>query len=477
MDLPSGTFNEKELLDTLTKDSRQLTEFFVKAADDQTWSRQHLGLMQKIIAHLSRLFLEDNLPYELSEIAGKTLQTYPSLPTPQDLIVKLKDGESSVNSILFSMASGSFQSLALETSDCVLHMPKVSKRVFDRVREFFEKGAAVDLWRHEYAEVLDVYIFAIEWDIAELERESASVLKRYLTRQNFQDVLIKAMQNGWQVYYNEILRVANTYDLGVTFHEMPVAFLNIEFLDFRESAMDLFEKLKPWITHLGFFGPLNDDPRFSKILLEKPDLYGLALNEAKAYSDRLLDIPDSIEELDLAMNPWITSAYLKFFIEKCPKIRKLSLKSLVNIDFKGFGLLKTLKGLEVLDLTKCSQIKDEDVLLICQSTPDLIQLDLEGCDRLTDRALDSVSRYLTKLETLNLSRLQITDIALIDLCHKLKNLHTLNLERCGALSDKGILESVQICNSLRELNISHTAISSGAKAELKKMRPRLHFTV
>lgn len=473
--------DEKELFTLLTKDTRQLVEFFDGVLFDQTWSRGHPELMQMIVEHLSSLFLDENLSIDLAKKAVELIHennAFLVLKTPKDLLVHLKEGEDTVNALLFSLTSPEFYNIGLAAAGKgkvrEIYFPKAHKPIFEIVKTFIERGSADDLWRHEYDEVLEVYKFSIEWEIKELEQEAAKVLKRYLTKQNYQKILLQILENGWQEYYLEVLKVANTYDLGVVFHEMPVDFLKIEFTDYREAAMDLFEVFKPWITHVGFLGPIIEDPRFSQIIRETPKLIGLSLSEIKYWSDRLQDIPHSIEELDLAMNSWLTSDNLKILLRERTRIEHLNLKSCINLDFKGFGLLKTLPALESLILTKCSQIKDEDILLICQCAPRLLMLDLEACERLTDRSLEIIAKHLYRLENLSLSRLQqITDIALIDLCHRVRNLHYLNLERCADLSDKGILEAVQINPSLRILNLSHTNISPEIKAQLTKIRPSL----
>lgn len=474
--------DDNELVELAAKDLRALTAFFEVAAFDETWSLAHSQAIHEVLEILSSHFLEGNLSQELADRIAYAVRHHKTIllsKVPKDLNIKLKDANVQVSCLLFGTLSPLFATLLPSAEPTPegrwIELPLISVDVFKMLQDYMEAGQSQDLWKMEYSLVLEVYKTAIEWEIAGLPEESADILKRYVTPGNFIRLIKECIKNRWQAFFTEILKIANTYDLGVQFTLTNIEFLEVEFSDYRESATDLFEELQPFITHLGFFGPIVDDPRFTHIITSMPELAGLRLNEVKGFTTRFLDIPDTIEELDISQNPWLTSDELKVLIEQCPKIKRLNLKNDTGIDYKGFGYLKKLLNLESLTLTKCYQIKEDDLLLICQGCSKLLHLDLEGCEHLSGKAFETISRLLQRLEVLSIARLPITDAELIDLAHRLKNLNELNLERCDSFSDSGITEAVQSSFTLKRLRLKHTPVSLGAKEKMMLIRPTLEI--
>lgn len=474
--------SDTELVKLAAQDSRQLTSFFEIAAFDETWSSAHPDVIKETLERLSLHFLEGNLSQELADRAAFAVKQHQAIllsRLPRDLTIQLEDASWQVSCLLFGTLSPLFASL-LSSAELTpegkrIEFSKITSDVFKMIQDYMETGESQDLWKMEYPLVLEVYKAALEWEIAGLPQQAADILKRYVTQGNFVKRIKECIANRWQDYFTEILKIANTYDVGVQFTLTGVEALEVEFSDYRESATDLFEELKPYITHLGFFGPITDDPRFTHIITSIPSLIGLRLNEVKTFTTRFLDIPGTVEELDISQNPWLTSDELKVFVEQCPLIKKLNLKNDTGIDYKGFGSLKKLAGLESLILTKCHQVKEDDLLLICQCCPKLLHLDLEGCERLAGKSFETLAKLLQRLEVLSIARLSIEDAELIDLTHRLKNLRELNLERCDSFSDSGILESVQSSYALKRLMLKHTPISPGAKEKMLLMRPTLEI--
>ncbi|WP_143406496.1 hypothetical protein [Estrella lausannensis] len=474
--------DDKELVELAAKDLRTLTTFFEIAAADESWPMAHPQATREMLERLSFHFLEGNLSQELADRTAYAVRSHPVnllSKVPRDLNIQLKDATVQVSSLLLGTLSPLFATL-LSSADKApdgkwIELPLIPVDVFKMIEDYMETGRSEDLWKMEYPVVLEVYKSAIEWEIGGLPEEAAGILKRYVTQANFIGLIKECMKNRWLAFYAEVLKIANTYDLGVQFTFSDIEFLEIEFNDYRESAIDIFEELRPWITHLGFFGPIVDDPRFTHIITSMRQLVGLRLNEVKAFTNRFLDIPSTLEELDISQNPWLTSDDLKILVEQCPNIKRLNLKNDTGIDYKGFGYLKKLSDLESLTLTKCYQVNEDDLLLICQGCPKLLHLDLEGCERLSGKSFETLSRLLQRLEVLSIARLPITDAELIDLAHRLKNLNQLNLERCDSFSDSGIIEAVQSSFSLKHLKLKHTPVSAGAKEKIASIRPALEI--
>ena len=85
---------------------------------------------------------------------------------------------------------------------------------------------------------------------------------------------------------------------------------------------------------------------------------------------------------------------------------------------------------------------------------DLIQIDLSHCEHITDIGVMYLINQFPNLTRVNLSNTYITDESIVHLttcCHKLRSL---NLEGCQRLTDKSIL-SLLMCSCLIELNVKY----------------------
>lgn len=100
----------------------------------------------------------------------------------------------------------------------------------------------------------------------------------------------------------------------------------------------------------------------------------------------------------------------KLLQQKCPYLREIIWNDNLPIDENFFSFLKGFQYLTRLNLSHCSQqIKDEHLKELIKSTPQLTNLDIAGCDYITDKGISYLSSLLS-LERLNLAYLdKITD--------------------------------------------------------------------
>jgi hypothetical protein len=92
--------------------------------------------------------------------------------------------------------------------------------------------------------------------------------------------------------------------------------------------------------------------------------------------------------------------------------------SLKHIDLKGIKTIKTNSIstlarksplLEGFGLSDCVHIGDAAILEIVTYKPNTKYLDLNGCKKITDTSLRSISTFCSKLESLNLRATSVTD--------------------------------------------------------------------
>lgn len=81
----------------------------------------------------------------------------------------------------------------------------------------------------------------------------------------------------------------------------------------------------------------------------------------------------------------------------------------VNGGLKCLDFLQHLSGLRVLDLSYCTEIRDEHLLALPRDVPRLEQLDLCCCSRITDTAVSTALVHMNQLAHLNLRRTRVTE--------------------------------------------------------------------
>eukprot|EP00929_Paragymnodinium_shiwhaense_P103568 TRINITY_DN67170_c0_g1_i1.p1 TRINITY_DN67170_c0_g1~~TRINITY_DN67170_c0_g1_i1.p1 ORF type:complete len:349 (+),score=59.14 TRINITY_DN67170_c0_g1_i1:105-1151(+) len=164
----------------------------------------------------------------------------------------------------------------------------------------------------------------------------------------------------------------------------------------------------------------------------------------------------------------------------CRLLRAQQSTSLTSISFSGVKYLgdETVQRIvsrgpqvEVLDLTRCPQVTDPMVPLVCECLDRLRIFRLYAMAQLSPAAFSAL-HHLTQLEELELTGCRLEDAPLEKLLEASKpsKLHTLNLTWCGALTDASALAVARCCPQMLwlsffgNLNISREAIDALAAA-------------
>eukprot|EP01113_Clastostelium_recurvatum_P009946 TRINITY_DN14858_c0_g1_i1.p1 TRINITY_DN14858_c0_g1~~TRINITY_DN14858_c0_g1_i1.p1 ORF type:complete len:383 (-),score=67.93 TRINITY_DN14858_c0_g1_i1:128-1234(-) len=137
-------------------------------------------------------------------------------------------------------------------------------------------------------------------------------------------------------------------------------------------------------------------------------------------------------------------------------------------------------------------VNDMTLELFLPSNADAKEIDLEGCDRITDHSIMTVTRKYPSLTSLNLAWCQYVspsavtkalqssphiiqlnlsymtnfdDQSLVNISNLYPQLRHLSLQGCTAITDAGLIKLVTKCTEITYLNISH--IKSLTSASLK----------
>ncbi|XP_044595900.1 F-box/LRR-repeat protein 14 [Cotesia glomerata] len=194
----------------------------------------------------------------------------------------------------------------------------------------------------------------------------------------------------------------------------------------------------------------------------------------------------SLIELSLASNRYLSDALFNRLVSICPNLQSLSLTD-CQISFHSgvykrfyphnsieqaseslltfFNVLMYVKrqakrlkhvsfGSTLIDSTALSSLASVEGLK-------LESLKLRSCDQLTNVGLRSLSRQIS-LKVLDISFCtRVTDQSLICICQNLFNLESLNVRRCRAITDYGVTQ-IRLLKKLKELDISECEQLTGA---------------
>lgn len=475
--------NSRNLLNMLVKIPQDLIVFFEYACGDETWSGNHPDFMREVIQWMTQQFYQDNFHVEFAQRATSSIREHYHILHPfitTNLSIRYNGSQAEVSSLLWGATSEFLRTTirqeCRDKNTQELEFEDMTPAVFSQVDEFIKTGSVKELWRKEQHEVLEVLRCASEWEIVGLKHLCEDILKRYINRNNVIDMLIMAFEEHWGLLKEACEDFINSLEVGVRFPRSDLAHFSMELVDFREDALEIFENLHHYITHLICGHDLTEQPAFSDVINRCPNMICLDISHSISFSDRLLDIPDTLEELDLSKCPWLSNKNIRKIVEICPNLTKITLASNSQINYTGWGILRNFQHLEKLDITRCQQVNDEDFKIILQACGNVTHFCLEGCSGLTDNAFFELGQNVPMLSDLDVSRCNISDGGLIDLTMRCKHLITLSAVRCPNLTEKGIIEAVRNAPNLRSINISKCNLSQFAVDEINGLRPFLEVT-
>lgn len=474
--------NDRGLYSLLVKNPQELTSFFEAAADDETWSGEHASFMKEAIQWMTNQFFQDRLSVDLAAGAAAKIREHihilePMIANNLKIILNGKEIPYEASGLLWGSSSEYLRNMirqeCRDKNKRELRFEGVSQEVFDQIVEYVNTGTVADLWRKDKGEVTEVLAQAAEWGLKGLAELSQDILRRYITRGNVIEMLLQAHEEKWSLLRDSCIDFVNALDIGAKFDKGDPDSLFFEFVDFSPDALEIFEAIRFNITHLICGKDLTDKPPFSDVINRCPNMVCLDISGTNEFTDRLLDIPNTLEELDVSKCEWLNQKTLKMLVQICPNLVKIRLASNSHIKYSTWGILKDFKRLEKLDISRCTQIKDEDFKIILQAARGASHFYLDECTGLTDNAFFDLGKNIPKLTDLDVSRTNITNSGLIDLTMRCKQLITLKASRCPNLSDKGVLEAVENAPKLKMLEIIKLKEGQSVQKALKEARPYL----
>ena len=156
----------------------------------------------------------------------------------------------------------------------------------------------------------------------------------------------------------------------------------------------------------------------------------------------------------------------KFLSGACCRVRLLNISGwFSSVDAKNVtALLKRCTGLHEVHSYGSKPIEhDELTFALMAYCPSLRSIHLMSSRTLTDSAVAAMVRMYPGLVELRLANVEkLTDDALRAIAQHLPKLHRLWLEESELISDAGVVELVQKCTELKDVDLSSTSITDAA---------------
>ena len=181
----------------------------------------------------------------------------------------------------------------------------------------------------------------------------------------------------------------------------------------------------------------------------------------------------TLRSLDISITN-ITGENLSEYKRTLPCLEKLCVSACYNITDKGLLQIFQLCGstLRFLDINQ-TNITGENLSEYKGTLPSLEFLNLYYCRHLTDKGLLQILQLCgSTLKSLDISGTRITGKNLSEYKGTLLCLENLNMSSCEQITNNGLLQILQLCGStLRSLNISGTNMTGENLSEYKGTLP------
>ncbi len=234
---------------------------------------------------------------------------------------------------------------------------------------------------------------------------------------------------------------------------------------------------RPVITEQGL--STQEEGLLVQAILRCPEAMEMLLG-LKAWclgEDRLVSLAlDYFMGKPLSCGKGLTNVELGMLANCCPQLTNISLSGCYRITDSGLDTLaRGCPQLSSLDLAQCKQITNIGLDALVRGCPKLSSLDLSQCKQITGSGITALLKGCPNLANLNLWGCdQIKDNELITLAQSRPNLSSLDLSWCTQITDIGLRALAEGCPNLSSLNLSHCAkITHGALHALAQGCPHL----
>jgi len=472
--------NEKELFESLKNRFNDFLNFFCAACDDERWLLHSTDFIPQALSFFNELLMQNKMSLDDSKIAAQSIRSnisYLKEKLPLNITCNVLDAEVPINSFLFQSSSlFFFQKIykeCFEKKKSFIALNFMFLEEFEVIQDFVYSGEAKNLWRHKPSELLQLLEITHKLGLEDLALSCEEHFIKSIDEETAFAALKVAHKNFYPTVKAESIKMINLNNYGIEITSEGSEKLSCELKDLSEASLNAFAKVSSYITELICGEQIIEDSQFLNVVNDCPKLTGIDLSKTRTFNDNLKSLPSSIRELILYSCPWIDNASLKLMIACCPNVDTLDLSGCSQLSAAAWGALLKLQNLKYLTLSRCSNLTDEELLLVLNSCKYLESLDISECKKLTERGFHHLAVCARKFLSLNLGRTNITDSSLSEITFRLQGLEVLDIVRCSFLSELGIEEALKGALSLKHLILTGCDVSDAFVGRQQNERPHI----
>jgi hypothetical protein len=375
--------SQQELLALLGVKPYQLIHFLECAAKSSTFVASNPDFIRSSYILLTSLFkdkkLDKSLITELLTLTRKNHERVKDL-LPKDLTIPLH--HTFVESAFLFASLSPFVFTRVYEGNLATYLKNLTEEQYALFREYIYTGSCERGWQLSYQELYSLYQLAEELEIQELSLFLSSYFTKYFKGEGSYSYLTSLI-DGFKKSYTELMKVAQSTltDTEAGF-EMPIIPGELCFKCIRLSSKTtkFLEELSPVLTHLIIDPKLFFDPEMIEWVKKCKNVRHLDISLGNHYPQALLKAADQeLKWLALECSRWLNDETLREVIALFPHLEKLYLRENTEITSRGLSALHTLKKLEFIDLSLCTQIDPRTVKIIEAACPEIQVIKTDHC--------------------------------------------------------------------------------------------------
>ncbi|MBA2727960.1 MAG: BTB/POZ domain-containing protein [Parachlamydiaceae bacterium] len=473
---------DQQLLQLLQSNINDYAHFFIFACDDENWRSMHSEFISESLKWFTDQFLANTIS---ASIAGEVVDSIkhhyfglkPLLPLNVNFMAI--DGQLPINSLMYQASSPFFQHLIHKScygkSGKNLYISGMQLSEVKIVDEYVYTNEVHELWKLSDRQLKRMLDVSFKFDLPGLAELCQILLWRRLEPLLVYGSLITSHENSWEFLREKCGEIINASDAGIEISFPNRYSVSCYLESITERSLESFRKVMPIITHLIYGSRIADEKGFHRLLQECPKLISVDLGRTENYSYHFEQLPEQVNEVIFSGCSWLNDSNFKAIIVHCPSVRSLDLMGCTTLTAMGWGELLNLPNLKRLNISNCSVIVDKELSVILDAATDLIELNLDGCDQISESGFQQLSQGKRMLEVLSMARTNATDASVILIAEQQRGLSKLNISSCHHITEAAVVETLKIAKNLRELNCTACSISFTLLEDLRKQYPNVQI--
>eukprot|EP00792_Barthelona_sp_PAP020_P005577 TRINITY_DN2712_c0_g2_i1.p1 TRINITY_DN2712_c0_g2~~TRINITY_DN2712_c0_g2_i1.p1 ORF type:complete len:748 (+),score=266.53 TRINITY_DN2712_c0_g2_i1:27-2270(+) len=218
---------------------------------------------------------------------------------------------------------------------------------------------------------------------------------------------------------------------------------------------------------------IPENPNETDIIINKG---GIGFMEFRLAADSegmpisCLESLDDVVSIDMSYL-WISDEAVGALLELCPNAFNISLSGCEDLTAQAIVDVTSMLGdrLQSLSLRNCRNLLPSDLVPVFTQCPSLTAIDLSKCQKMNSTTIIALcKKFKSSLTSLKIGGCDRIDDKAADSIANLENLTVLDVNRCGSLSNEAVLRIID-GNRLKELDISSRTLTEDLITSISKL--------